>query len=147
MDIKATVDEPKTRWITPDEYKRYTGEDLALRLQMDDLGGGNATAERFIVRVENEIETYINSFYFRTIDFEAMNDFRKKHFKIGLIDQVQYALNNGDIGGWSGVDESGKHLERADIYNSMIGPKTKAELQLAGLTSRHIGTGWFYGWI
>ena len=144
MDTQVTVTAPHTRWITPDEYKMYTGTDLTLRLPVDDLGGD--AAERFIVRVENEVESYISAHYFHPLILEDMTLQQKRHFKIGLIYQVEYTINNGDVGGWSGIDEQGKHISRYDIINSMMSPKAMQEFSLAGLTSRHIGGGILDGW-
>lgn len=145
METRVTVETPKTKWITPDEYKAYMGSDLNLRLSADDMGSG--AAERFILRVENDVETYIASNFYRVIRFNDMTPFQRRHFKIGLMYQVQYAIDNGDMGDWSGLDEQGKHIERHDILNVMISPKAKQEFVLAGLMSRHIGGGVYDGWL
>lgn len=135
-----------TKYITPDDFKSYTGIDLEI-----ELSGGDAKA--FIYRVEKRLEAYISANYYRIVDesWPHLSDFQKEHYKLALIEQALYVLKNGDISTDSGYDpERGPVAQRGDLKSRVLAPNARDQLLLTGLIDRHIGAwglgAWPFGW-
>lgn len=125
----------KSKYITADEFKEYTGIDLALELKDDDNQSNKVNA--FLFRVETRIEAWLETNYFHNIEREypEFSDNQKKHYKIALIEQALYVLKNNEISEDSGLSETGVIVNRATINQLAISLNAKQQLQLAGLTN------------
>lgn len=128
----------KTKYITADEFKEYSGIDLALELKPDDNPSNQIDA--FISRVEGWLERYVNANYYRDVaeEFKQFTDYQKSTYKIGIMEQIIYNLRNGDISTDSGYDDNGIHAKRPEIKELALAPNTKDCLVLCGLLTRKI---------
>ena len=131
--------------VSPEEIRQYLGIDLKYRLDTDVRTGNPSDDEQaFINRVRIRMNTYIDSYFGMTggvIDpiYPEPTDFQRYHYKIALIEQVNYILLNGDITARSGLDDNGNMVTtRQDIEQLSIGPEAKSHLILAGLFNRRI---------
>lgn len=143
-----------TRFITLDEFKEYTGIDLAVQMKDDD--NPSNTAEAFLLRNTERLEAYLESEYFRSPDreFSHMTNYQKYHYKIALIEQSLYIFKNGDISVDSGYEpESGVKASSGYLSDITLSNNAKRELMLCGLLSRKMrggrgfggyGDGWLY---
>ena len=134
----------QTKYITVDEFKEYFGIDLAHEFD-NDVG----KAEAFLQRIEDRIETFINSNFYRNIEVEFIKftPYQKKHFKRALLEQAIYVFKNGDISVDSGYNpESGEVASRKTLKNLSIAENCKQELLLCGLWCRKIKSSglWWY---
>ncbi len=128
----------KTKYITADEFKEYTGIDLALELKDDDNQSNKVNA--FLFRVETRVAAWLEANYFHNIDreFPEFTDHQKTHYKYALIEQALYVLKNNEISEESGLTEQGLIINRATINQLAISLNAKQQLQLAGLTNLSI---------
>lgn len=129
----------QTKYITLDEFKEYTGIDLALQLKSDDNPSNTATA--FLTRIENIMRAFIDSNFVRNVDREYPNfsDYQKEHYKLALIEQALYVFRNSDISSDSGYDpEKGIIIGKHDLRELAIAPNAIDELRLCGLWNRNI---------
>lgn len=142
-----------TRFITLDEFKEYTGIDLAVQMKDDDSPSN--TAEAFLLRNTERLEAYLESEYFRSPDreFGCMSNYQKYHYKLALIEQSLYIFKNGDISVDSGYEpESGVKVSAGYLSDITLSMNAKRELMLCGLLSRKVrgrnfggyGDGWMY---
>lgn len=128
-----------TKYITADDYKRYFGVDLGKTLKGDDNESDKAS--RFLMRVENDVELWLNYNYKQSIHdiYDDLNDFQKEKYQLALLEQAKYMFKNGDIGGDSGYDQdSGVIASRSEIKEIMISTRTEMYLKLAGLCNRYM---------
>lgn len=129
----------KTKYITADDYKQYFGEDLNVILPDDDVPNGKA--DRFIMRVEDDVALFLETKCFKRIDeqYVSLSDYQKQCYKKALLNQVNYKVNNGDIGNDSGYDPTtGVVAQRGNIVDIVLSPKAIDYLRLAGLYNRNI---------
>lgn len=136
----------KTRFITLDEFKIYTGIDLEAELKSD--GNPSQTAEAFLLRNTNRLETYLMARLFRSPEreFGQMTDFQRYHYKLALIEQSLYIFKTGDISVDSGYDfEFGKRVDQTYLERIFIAPNAKNELMTCGMFSRKIRCGDYGG--
>lgn len=129
----------KTKYITADDYKQYFGEDLNVILPDDDVPNGKA--DRFIMRVEDDVALFLETKCFKRIDeqYVSLSDYQKQCYKKALLNQVNYKVNNGDIGNDSGYDPTtGVVAQRSNIVDIVLSPKAVDYLRLAGLYNRNI---------
>ena len=140
----------KTKYITKEDFKLYTGIDLELQLKSDD--NPSNTAEAFLFRVEQRMESFINANFYKLIDecYKKFSDFQKLHYKYALLEQALYVFKNGDISVDSGYDlDKGQIISRSKLKSITIGENAKNELVLCGVWNRSIGASRgadFYGW-
>ena len=131
--------EIKSRYVNADEFKIYSGIDLAQNFN----GNANPSdqVEGFIFRVETLLENWINAQFFRTItqEFPKLTDNQKKYYKIALMEQMIYILRNGDITTDSGYNmTSGKIADVNDINKIIICRNTLDALKCAGILTTKI---------
>lgn len=129
----------KTKYITLDEFKEYTGIDLELQLKSDD--NPSNTANAFLVRIEKRVESYLDARFYRKVDFEfpKFTDYQKEHYKLALLEQALYVFRNGDISTDSGYDpEKGVVIKNDEKQDLIIAPNAKDNLILCGLWCRKI---------
>ena len=134
----------KTKYITLDEFKEYTGIDLELQLKSDD--NPSNTANAFLARIENRMHAFIDSNFVRNVDKEYPNfsDYQKEHYKLALIEQALYVFRNGDISSDSGYDsEKGIVAGKHDLKELIIAPNAVDELRLCGLWNRNVRKIWW----
>jgi hypothetical protein len=128
----------QTKYITPDEFRDYFGIDLAVI--KDDTNPSNKQMA-FLKRIEDRMETYIDSNCFRKVSVEYPNfsDYQKEHYKRALLEQAIYVFRNGDMSVDSGIDpEKGVVIDSSTLKRMSLAPNAKMELQLCGLWSKKI---------
>ena len=122
----------QTRFITLDDFQNYFQIDL--RLEM----GSQEKAIGFLVRIEDRLETFINSaFNVRiTREYPYFTDYQKAHYKLALLEQAIYIFRNSDLSVDSGYD-----LDRGEIgkpKDHAIAPNCKENLMLCGIWNRNV---------
>lgn len=139
----------QTRYITVDDINNYFPE-LHIRESFENEEGAIA----FLCRIEDRMETFINSNFNRSIEREypCFSDYQKKHYKLALLEQAVYIIRNGEISVDSGYDmERGEIVSRKKVVEISIAPNAQQNLVLCGLWNRNIrrnrslgGLGWWY---
>lgn len=131
--------EIKSKYITEEEFKQYTGIDLSSELKDDDNPSNKVQA--FLCRIEVRMATFLDSNFHRNVDFEYPNfsDYQKYHYKLALLEQGLYVFKNGDISVDSGYDpEKGIVISSEDKKKIIISENCKEHLILCGLWCRKI---------
>jgi len=129
----------KTKYITLDEFKEYTGIDLELQMKSDD--NPSNTANAFLYRIEVRMESILDARFYRKVSFEfpKFTDYQKLHYKYALLEQALYVFQNGDISVDSGYDpERGIIVKNDEKKDLIIAPNAKENLILCGLWCRKI---------
>lgn len=138
--------EYKTKYITPDDFKQYFGIDLGARLKGD--GNPSDKANAFLLRIEDRMEAYLNSNFFKRITDEwyHFTDWQKDNYRKALLEQAVYIFRNGDISLDSGYEpEQGIVASRHVIEELSIAPNAQKYLELIGIWNRHIASPAFFG--
>lgn len=128
-----------TKYITPDEFKQYTGIDLMQTLKDDDNPSNKANA--FLFRIEVRMSAFFDANFYRNIDEEypVFSDYQKEHYKYGLLEQALYVLKNGDISTDSGYEpDEGIKAKAEDLKKIIISPNAKDQFMLCGIWCRKI---------
>ena len=131
--------ELKSKYITEEEFKQYTGIDLSLELKDDDNPSNKV--QSFLCRVEIRIATFIDSNFHRNVELEypKFSDYQKYHYKLALLEQCLYVFKNGDISVDSGYDsEKGVMISSGEKKKIVISENCKEHLILCGLWCRKI---------
>lgn len=129
-----------TRYITPDEFREYTG--INLEEELRDTSNPSDQVNAFIVRIEDRMETYLNAKFFKNVCdlYPHFTEFQKKHYKLALIEQAYYVFKNGDISTDSGYDQDkGLIIEKRKKQALEIAPNAINHLKLTGLWTGFIG--------
>ena len=138
-----------TRYITADEFREYTGIDLADELR--DTSDPSNKVNAFLKRIEDRMEVFLNAHFFKNVSdlWPCFSDFQKHHYKLALIEQAYYIFKNGDISTDSGYDpEKGILISKHAKSEITIAPNAIDHLRMTGLWSGHIGNGGFFGpWV
>lgn len=111
----------QTKYITADDYKEAKGIDLAIELQDDDNASNKVN--RFIKDITNWCCRYLAQKYAVNElnpnledKWSTLPTFRRNQFKLGVIEQIEYVLNNGLISVDSGISkETGQILDYSRI--------------------------------
>lgn len=111
----------QSKYITADDYKLAKGVDLNLELQDDDNKSNKVN--RFIQDITNWCCRYLASKYGVNELNPNLEDqwlklatFRRTQFKLGVIEQIEYVLNNGLISVDAGISkETGQILDYSRI--------------------------------
>ena len=130
----------QTRYITADEFREYTGVDLAAELR--DTSNPSNKVDAFLMRVEDRMEVFMNSRFFKNVGeiWPKFTDEQKLHYKKALIEQAYYIFKNGDIYSDSGYDpEKGIVASKHALSELTIAPAARDHLRMTGLYSSHIG--------
>ena len=133
----------QTRYITADEFREYTGVNLAAELR--DTSNPSNKVDAFLMRIEDRMEVFMNSRFFKNIGeyWPRFTDFQKLHYKLALIEQAYYVFKNGDIYSDSGYDpEKGIIASKHALSELTIAPAARDHLRMTGLYTGHIGTNW-----
>lgn len=129
----------KTKYITHDDFKVYTGIDLMIEFK--DYANPSNTVQAFFKRLEDRVATFIDANFYRQIDKEypEFSDYQKEHYAKALIEQALYWFKNGDISVDSGYDfEKGLIASNSVITKKTIAPNAKEHLMVCGLWCRHL---------
>lgn len=102
------------KYITADEYKTAKGIDLHAELQDDD--DRSHKVERFIKDTTDWCVDYLVAEYgaYELLEFDALSETRQTYFKKGVMEQIQYILNNGLIEQNSGFNEQTGQIAKLD---------------------------------
>lgn len=138
----------KTRYVSVDEIQTEAG--INLREELNGDANDSNKAERFVSQIENRIETYIASHFYRDVrkEFGHFTDFQKYHFKRAVIEQVIYIFENGELGTLSGIEDGREIANRKTYEKIVIAPYARDELRVCGLWCRkikNVGRGFAYG--
>lgn len=96
---------PEKRYVTPDDFKNFYGQDLRNMLRSDD--NESSQAERFIDLVTSHLKSWIDSHSFRKISYDNLSDYRLGQWQRAILAQVYYTYKEGAkaLGLASGVDD------------------------------------------
>lgn len=135
-----------TKYITADEFREYTGIDLAEELK--DNSNASDKVNAFLKRIEVRMETFLNAKFFKNVNdlYPNFSDFQKSHYKYALLEQALYVFRNGDISVDSGYDP--ETLTIANVSKKRlisIAPNAIDHLKLTGLWSGFIGAQGLFG--
>lgn len=112
-----------TPYVTREEYLKAKGIDLQIELQDDDNKSNKV--DRFIKDITNFIMNQLvkkygdNDLNRNVTDFSSLAEFRRKRFHEGMIEEIEYVLNNGLLHQDSGISkETGQILDYSNIIIS-----------------------------
>ena len=100
------------KYITNDDYLKAKGINLEVELQDDDNKSNKVT--RFIHEVTDWLTDYVVRVYacndineaFNPNGWDNLPEFRQKFFRMAVIEQIEYILNNGLISVNSGINQN-----------------------------------------
>lgn len=138
-----------TKYITADEFRDWTGIDLAKELK--DTNNPSNKVDAFLRRVEVRMESYMNARFFKNISdlYPEFSNFQKDQYKLALLEQAFYVYHNGDIYADSGYDpDKGIIASKHALSEITIAPAAIDHLRMCGLWTAHIaGKGFFGPWV
>ena len=112
-----------TPYVTREEYLKFKGIDLQKELQDNDNKSNKV--DTFIKDLTNFVmgrlvrDYACNDLNVNVMDFAALKEFRRIRFHEGMIEQIEYILNNGLLHQDSGViSETGQILDYSNIVIS-----------------------------
>ena len=112
-----------TPYVTREEYLKFKGIDLQKELQDNDNKSNKV--DTFIKDLTDFVmgrlvrDYACNDLNVNVMDFAALKEFRRIHFHEGMIEQIEYILNNGLLHQDSGViSETGQILDYSNIVIS-----------------------------
>ena len=117
-------------YLTSEEYLQSKGINLSIELQDNDNKSAKVT--RFIKEVTDWCYDYLLKRYLPVdlLDFDNLSDNRKNLFKKGVIEQIEYVLDNGWLNKDSGVQtQIGIILDYSKI---VLSPNAHTQFFLAG---------------
>lgn len=122
--------------VKPEDFTEYTGlnlyNELVSRVNNDvDMDNEISFAERFIYSIENWCLDYLQSYY----DFDGVvKDVVIPRFKRGVIQQMEYVLENGSIDNISGLKDFNVIL-RTVLDEISLSPNAFRSFRLAGMAN------------
>ena len=125
----------QTKYVTLDEFDEYFPEIEGIRVAL----GGEKRALAWLKRIEDRMETFLNSNYNRNIDKEypVFTQNMKEHYKKALLEQAIYIFRNSDISVDSGYDpERGEIMNIDRLQKIQLAPNALNHLRMCGLTNR-----------
>ena len=125
-------------YITHEEYLVEKGIDLKIELQDDDNKSNKVN--RFIKDLTHFVMDYLlmeygcNEMNRLSYDFADLEEHRRKRFHFGMLEQIEYVLNNGLIQLNSGINmETGSIM---DFSNVQIGSSALRQFRLGGFCNK-----------
>ena len=119
-------------YVSKEEYLIAKGVNLDFELQDDDNKSNKVN--RFIKDMTDYVLDYLTKEYScnelnrLTANFSELAEFRRKRFHFGMLEQIEYILNNGLIALDSGINrETGQIM---DFSNITIGSSAMRQFQL-----------------
>jgi hypothetical protein len=132
------------KYVTADDYFKLFGVELSYELPDNDNTGQKVNS--FIFRIEMIVESFLEAELYKKIDFNEMTAYQQEHFKLGILEQINYVIRNSDVSADSGYDpQQGVIVNRDYLKGITIGQNAVRHFVLAGLWSRKIqhGFAWF----
>lgn len=129
----------KSKYITADEFKEFSGIDLKYELADDDNASNKVNA--FLYRIETRMSSFLDANFYHKIEIEypKFSNYQKEHYKLALLEQALYILKNSDIAVDSGYDPTkGQMIDRGQLLELTISPRAKEHLILCNLWNRKI---------
>lgn len=117
-------------YIKSSDYLKAKGINLAIELQDND--NKSDKVDRFIREITDWCYDYLLERYMPTdlIDYDNLSEERKNRFQKGVIEQIEYVLNNGWLNKDSGVQtQLGIILDYSKI---VLSPNARRHFFLAG---------------
>lgn len=111
------------RWVTPQDFKNYFGEDLDAILKKDNESNGT---NLFLMHVEDRLVDWIFTRSGRLTPWESLTPFQQEQFQIAILIQANYILRNGNITFDSGYDPevgikvSQENIEKIEICRACV---------------------------
>lgn len=125
-------------YVSKDEYLLEKGVNLDIELQADDNASNKVN--RFIKDLTHFVMDYLlmeygcNEMNRLTYDFAELEEHRRKRFHFGMLEQIEYVLNNGLIQLNSGINmETGSIM---DFSNVQIGSSALRQFRLGGFCNK-----------
>ena len=119
-------------YITKEEYLKFKGVDLSTELQNNDNHSNKVN--RFIQDITNYVMDWLvknyacNELNREIHNFSDLKEFRRKRFHYGMLEQIEYVLNNGLLHQDSGVNtETGQIM---DFSKVVISPSALNQFRL-----------------
>lgn len=119
-------------YVTKDEYLMAKGIDLGVEIQDDDNPSNKVN--RFIKDLTDFVLDYLTKEYACSelnrlnSNFADLAEWRRKRFHFGMLEQIEYVLNNGLVHLDSGINrEAGSII---DFSNLVIGTSAMRQFQL-----------------
>lgn len=131
--------ELKSRFITKDDFFGYFGRDL--EKELPDLDNVSNKVEAFLVRNEHLVESWLSYNYKYRFDirYDNVGDWQKYQYKLALLQQALYTLENGDIGSDSGYDrQSGVVAGRQTLNQITLSQRTLYHLEQGGFLTTQL---------
>lgn len=130
-------------YVTPEEYLEVKGVDLNIELQDDDNNSNKVS--RFITDLTNFVLDHLvmeyncNELNRQSHNFEDLAEFRRVRFHYGMLEQIEYVLNNGLIQLDSGINRETGSI--TDFSAVVIGPSALKQFRLGGFCNKQQGSG------
>ena len=130
-------------YVTRDEYLEVKGVDLNIELQDDDNVSNKVN--RFIQDLTNFVLDHLvmeyncNELNRQSHNFEDLAEFRRVRFHYGMLDQIEYVLNNGLIQLDSGINRETGSI--TDFSGLVIGSSALKQFRLGGFCNKQQGSG------
>lgn len=137
--IKYDYSQP---YITRDEYLEVKGIDLNIELQDDDNSSNKVN--RFIQDITNFVLDHLvmeyncNELNRQTHNFEDLAEFRRVRFHYGMLEEIEYVLNNGLIQLDSGINRETGTI--TDFSGLVIGSSALKQFRLGGFCNKQEGS-------
>lgn len=120
MDLIIDYTSP---YVTRDEFLKVKGIDLTIELQDNDNKSNKV--ERFIADITNWVRKELvlkyldNDLNSNVTEFSSLAEWRRKRFHAGMIEEIQYLLDNGLLQQDSGIiKETGMIMDYSQILIS-----------------------------
>ncbi len=84
------------QYITKEDYLHHSGKNLDIEFKNGNFDVDNP-ADVFLTRVEEQTIQYIKMHYQQAYDFDTLINLDLATFKKGLLYQVDYILENGEV--------------------------------------------------
>ena len=121
-----------TPYISVEEYLIEKGVDLNTELQDDDNKSNKVN--RFIKDITNFVLDYLTKEYLcnelnrLNSDFSDLAEWRRKRFHFGMLEQIEYVLNNGLVQIDAGINRATGQI--MDFSNIQISTSAMRQFQL-----------------
>ena len=121
-----------TPYISAEEYLIEKGVDLNTELQDDDNKSNKVN--RFIKDITNFVLDYLTKEYLcnelnrLNSDFSDLAEWRRKRFHFGMLEQIEYVLNNGLVQIDAGINRATGQI--MDFSNIQISTSAMRQFQL-----------------
>lgn len=109
------------RFVTPSDFLVYTGINLEAELKDETSMVDSNKADRFLMRVEDRLLTWVDSNTWRRFRWEDLYGEQKEALQKAILLQALYVFRNSDISTDSGYDvQRGKIISKQDLKDIEI---------------------------